>query len=100
MQIAVVSQIQPDVCNESSTTERQAKTIRHALLADNTPDGLNRTLKPTQWRSGDSETLALRRHHGFRQIRRSGPACVNCAPEQYPDAGDPGYFPSARPDVS
>jgi hypothetical protein len=51
MQIAVVSGIQPDVCNGSSTTGRQAKTIRHSLLADNTPDGLNRTLKPMQWRS-------------------------------------------------
>lgn len=93
MQIAVVSETEPDRRNEAGTTLRAAKTVRQSLLADDTPDGLTFTVNRTQWFSGENATTTPRHHHAFQQIRWSESGRLNYAPGQYIYPGDIGYFP-------
>jgi hypothetical protein len=93
VQIAVVSETDPDVRNEAGVSLRQAKTIRQSLLADDAADGLIFTVNRTQWQSGENASTTPRHHHAFQQIRWAEAGRMNYAPGQYIEAGDLGYFP-------
>jgi len=93
VQIAVVSEVAPDVRNRAGQDLRQAKTIRQSLLADDAADGLTFTVNRTQWQSGENTTTTPRHHHAFQQIRWAETGRMNYEPGKYIEAGDIGYFP-------
>jgi hypothetical protein len=93
VQIAVVSELAPDVRNRAGSDLRQAKTIRQSLLADDAADGLTFTVNRTQWQSGENATNTPRHRHAFQQIRWAETGRMNYEPDRYIEAGDIGYFP-------